>query len=145
MKDVNKALRKKYYELLNGSLNIENDPVPVYYKYLPNNIDKPYYVIIRTVSNTEISTKQLSNTDTSIQLGIYTKDTVANPGSYADDIAGQIYTIIYPTPQSTIDLEPDFQVAVTKLDNDISPDAIQSNNAVFVNRFITFAHKILHR
>lgn len=144
MKNVTGAIRKKYYELLNGNLIVDGNPVPVYWKYIPSVISAPYYVLITTVSNRDRSTMQSSNTDTSVRLGIYTRDTTANPGSAADTIADQIFAIIYPTPQSTIDLSPDFQVSVLKQEGDDSPDAFQTDDAIFINRFITFGHIVLH-
>lgn len=145
MKDINRALRKKYFEMLNGNLIINDTAVPVHYKYIPNIIDAPIYVLITTVSNTDISTKQRHMTDTSIQIGIYSKDTIANDGAAVDEIADQIYAIVCPTTLSKIDLMPEFQVVFFNMQSDNSPDAIQTDTSIFVNRFITFSHKVDHR
>lgn len=145
MKDVTKALRKKYFELLNNNVIINGAAVPVYYKYIPNIINTAYYIVLTTVSNTIISTKQSRITDTSLQIGIYTKDTTANAGAIADEIAEQVKDIIIPFPvNNRIDLSPDFQVVVLKPDGDQSPDALQIDDTIFINRFLTFTHKILH-
>lgn len=144
MKNVNKVLRKKCFDLLNGNLTVEGEDVPIYYKYIPNTVDKPFYLIIRTVNNSDHSNFQRNKTNTSIQFGLYSKDTVANSGDAIEEMADQIYSIIYPTSQSKIDLTPDFNAACLKLENDISPDAFQTDNAIFINRFITFSFDILH-
>src|ERR1044072_1834343 len=145
MSNVNRTLRKKCFELLNGNITVGSNSVPVYYKYIPNTIDKPYYIIIRTISNTDDSNFHRIKTNTSLQFGIYSKDTIANSGEAVEDIADQIHAIIYPTPQSTIDLTPNFQCAALKLGGDFSPDAFQSDNSIFINRFITFDLNILHQ
>jgi hypothetical protein len=146
MKDVIGALRKKYYQLLNGSITVNSDAVPVYYKYVPNTINKPYYIVLSVISNVDKSTKQTRRTDTSMRVSIFTKDTIANSGSYADQIAEQVKAIITPNPvNNTIDLEPDFQCILIRPEGDVSPDAMQTKDAIFINRFLTFSHEILHR
>lgn len=146
MKDVNSALRKKYFELLNGHLVIDGQAIPVYSDYIPNVINADCYLIVSIVSSsTAIATKTSHITDTSVQFGIFTKDTVANPGKKRDDIAGQIYSIVFPKPNSKIDLEPEFQVVFMNLENDNNLSALRTDNAVYLNRYITFSHKIYHR
>lgn len=145
MKDVNGAIRKKYFELLNGHLAVDGSSIPVYSDYLPNVIAADCYVVITVISNSSIATKTSHITDTSVQIGIFTKDTVANPGQKRDDIAGQIYSTIYPKSNSKISLEPDFQVVFMNLDNDNNLSPFQTDTAVYLNRYLTFSHKIYHR
>lgn len=145
MKDVNSAIRKKYFELLNGSLIIDSNAVLVYSDYLPSVVPAAYYVVIQAISNTSIPTKTSHITSTTVQIRIFTKDTIANPGKIRDLIAGQIYFIIYPNPNSKINLEPEFQVVSQQLDNDNNLSPFQTDTAIYLNRFITFSHKIYHR
>lgn len=140
MKEVNKAVRKKIYELLNPVV-----AVPVYYKYIPARIDEDAYVLITTINNNDSGTIHSSDTETAVQIGIYTKDTQANAGVTAEDIAAIVYDTLYPNPQATIDLEPAFQNTGLRMVSDNSPDALQTNEAVFINRFITFRLNIFHR
>lgn len=145
MRDVSGPIRKKYFELLNGVLLIDGNPVPVYNKYLPSTVITPWHVVIDTISNVNIPTKTSAISDTSVQLSIFTKDTTANSGKAVDSIADQIYLLIYPTPNSKISLEPDFQVVFQTPSGDNSFGALQTNTSIFLNRFITFSHKIYHR
>lgn len=145
MRDVNGPIRKKYFEILNGALVYNSVVIPVYNKYLPNTISAPYYLVIDTISNSNIPTKTSHITNTSVQFSIITKDTTANSGKAVDSIADQIYQIIYPYPNSKISLEPDFQVVFMEPVNDNSQTALQTNTAIYINRFITFAHRIYHR
>ncbi len=139
MKDVNSALREKLYTLLNGNISAS-----IYQNYLPASVNPSAYVIITTINNSDRSTLVSAHTTTVFQLNIYTKDTSANPGTMANTIAEEIYAIIYPLPNSVIDLSPDFQNAQLTLANDISPDAMQTSNAVYINRFISFRAYIYH-
>lgn len=145
MKDVNSAIRKKYFELLSGNLLIDGNPVPVYSDYLPSTLQVSYYLVIQVISNTSIPTKTSHITNTLVQFSIITKDTTANPGKIRDIIAGQIYFIVYPKPNSKISLEPDFQVVFQNLEGDNNFSPLQTDTAIFLNRYITFSHKIYHR
>lgn len=133
MKDANAILRQRLFELL--SLIPDT---PVYSKYLPSAIDSNAYILITTINSNDSSNMYSANTDTTVQIGIYTKDTLAAGGVMADTIAAGVYENIYPYPGSRIDLSPDFQNCSLRLVNDISPDAIQTQTNILINRFITF-------
>jgi len=140
MKDVNTKLKSKLFEILSGVLD-----VPVYQKYLPANIDASAYVLITTVNNNDTSTMQSADTDTTVQIGIYTKDSQANSGETCDSIASTIYSTIYPSPSSTIDLSPDFQNCGLRLVSDVSPEAILTPTFALINRFISFRLDVFHK
>lgn len=133
MRDVNSTLRKKIFEML----SVIPD-TPVYYKYLPSTVDSNAYILITTINSNDSSNMHAANTDTTIQIGIYTKDNLAASGVNADTIAEGVYEILYSSPGSRIDLSPNFQNCSLRLVNDVSPDAIQTNNFILINRFITF-------
>ena len=145
MRDVNAAIRKKYYELLNGNLFVDNTAIPVYSDYIPNIVNADCYLIIQVISNTSIVTKTSHITNTSVQFSFFTKDIIANAGKKRDTLVSQFYQIIFPYPNSKIDLEPDFQVVFMNLDNDNNLSPLQTDNAIYLNRYITFSHKIYHR
>lgn len=104
MKDVNTILPRKIYELLQPVVSCK-----VYYKYVPANETGNAYVSINTITNTDVSTQQTSDTDTTVMIGIYSRESQANPGKLVDDIAAAVYAAIYPNRQQTLDLSPDFQ------------------------------------
>jgi hypothetical protein len=87
MKDVTTILQKKLYDILKPVLSC-----PVYYKYLPATIEPNEYVLINTITNIDAGTIHSSDTDTTIIIGIYTKDSQANPGKTANDIAALVYS-----------------------------------------------------
>jgi hypothetical protein len=145
MKNINKALRKKFFDLLNGAIIISSNAVPVYNKYLPSTVTAPSYIVLRTINNNDTSNFTRNKSNTSLQIGVYTKDTSANDESFCDTIVEQILAIVYPSPSSKIDLMPYFQACCMKLDNDFSPDALQFNNAIYINRFLTFSFQVMHQ
>lgn len=140
MKDVNTVLKRKLYELLQPVVG-----VPCFSKYMPSSVTENEYVLITTINSNDTSTMHSADTDTTVQISIYTRDSQANPGEASSTIAGIVYDTIYPTPQSKIDLEPDFHNSVLTLVSDNEPDAILTNNEVFINRFLIFRLRILHR
>jgi hypothetical protein len=140
VKDVNSTLQQKIFELLRPAISY-----PLYYKYLPAFVKENAYVTISIITNTDASTMQSSDTDTSVLIGIYSRESQANPGQIVNDIAAAVYAVLYPSPQTKIDLMPDFQNCSVSLVNDIVPDAIAGNNFIFINRFLTFRFNIYHR
>ena len=139
MKDINPILQQKIYDLISPVVNC-----PVYYKYLPAHIGGDVYVLITTITNVDVSTMQTSDTDTTVQIGIYSRDSQANPGKLVNDVAAAVYAVLYPDRQTVLDLSPDFQNCSVQLINDTVPDALQNNNYIFINRFITFRYNIYH-
>lgn len=140
MKDVNTILPRKIYELLQPVVSCK-----VYYKYVPANETGNAYVSINTITNTDVSTQQTSDTDTTVMIGIYSRESQANPGKLVDDIAAAVYAAIYPNRQQTLDLSPDFQNCSVALVNDVVMDATMTNTNILINRFLTFRFNIFHR
>jgi hypothetical protein len=140
MKDVNTILKQKIFDLLRPVISY-----PLYYKYLPAFVKENAYVTINIITNTDASTMQTSDTDTTILVGIYSRETQANPGQMVNDIAAAVYAVLYPDPQFKLDLSPGFQNCSVSLVNDIIPDAIATNTEILINRFLTFRFNIFHR
>jgi|GEM_PF-2953973 hypothetical protein len=140
MKDVNTILRQKIYDLLITAVS----PVPVYAYYLPATINTPEYITINTIANTDVSTMHSSDTETAVQISIFTKQSQANPGNHINTIAAAIYAALYPDQQTVLNLAPEFQNIGIKMVNDNVTEAIATQNFVFINRFITFRFKIVH-
>ncbi len=140
MKDVNTILRQKIYDLLTVAVA----PVPVYSYYIPAVINTPEYITINTIANTDVSTMQSSDTETAVQISIFTKQSQANPGNQINTIAAAVYAALYPNRQTVLNLAPGFQNVGITMVNDNVTEAITTQNFVFINRFITFRFKIVH-
>ena len=145
MKSVNYPLRKAYVSALAG-IEIEGQPVPVYYLVAPDSETSPYYITLNSVSNNDISTKGSSDTNTSMQVQIHTWSNGGNSGAVADIIAQAVYEQIYFNTQTVLDLSADnLQMISTKMANDQVNELSGLGNKQFVTRIITFDHNIYHK
>lgn len=145
MKDVNYPLRKAYVTALTG-LTVGAVAVPVYYLAAPEEETAKAYITLNQVSNVDAGTFSSSNTNTSMQVQIHTWDDNGNPGKKADDIAGAVLAVIYPNPQTYLDMSADsLQMVGTKLGGDQVQELADHGNRIFVTRILTFDHIITHR
>jgi len=152
MRNVNFALRKAYMAALGDPLQVNvtyptaaTIEVPIYYLIAPESETGKYYITLNQVSNSEAGTFSSEKTNTSMQVQIHTWDDNGNAGQYADDIAGAVFAIIKPTPQSVLDMLADnFQMVGTFLDGD-NTDQLDAGNRIDITRILTFRHNILHK
>ena len=144
MKSVNKALRQAYKSAL-STLTYNGGTVPVYYLAAPESETGQYYITLNQPANVDTSTKSTSDTRTSIQVQIHTWAHGANDGEVADAIANSVFSLVYSTPTTVLDLSSyDLQMVSTRLDNDLVNEISGIGQRVFVTRILTFAHLIHH-
>ncbi len=140
MKDITTYIKRKYFQLLKPELAI-----PVFIDYVPNQLSADAYVLITSPSSVGTPTFNSDDTDTTVQLGIYTKDKVANNDDIAGTAAQVIFDTICPDQSVLLDLTAfGFDKCGVDLVNDVTPEAIQTDSEIFINRFITFRHNIQH-
>lgn len=104
MIDINTPLIKAYYEALAGNIFMPGSGtvVSVYEGEEPDNLQDKAYIVLGDVVSSDGSTKSSSDTATSIQIGIYTWENKYNTALTANDIAGQVYAIIKPSPNAVL-------------------------------------------
>lgn len=144
MKDVNYKLRKAYNTALTG-LTVNSIAIPVYYLQAPESETGANYIIMNNVANVDEGTKNSADTNTSMQLQVTTWAEGANPGKMADDIAGAVFGIIYPTSQSVLDMTADGVQMVSTFLTDDRVINDRFGDREFVARILTFRHNIFHR
>lgn len=144
MKDVNWPLRKIYYAALNG-LTYNSEIVKSFYQKAPDDITDSIYIVYSGVSNNDVSSKQKSNTDTSMRVTIHTHELKYNDGRAADAVAELIFTALYPDKTNMADMSADgLQLVTTTLSGDfIQPYSIQGATE-YIDRVLTFTHRIYH-
>jgi len=135
MRDVNEPIRVAYAAALTTV------GIPVYYQYLPNNLNPDNYIVYRSITGNDVSTKSSSDVSLNIVVEIHTKGDVGNQGLTADTIADQVYQLIYPNKQTNLALSRG-QVLQTEMANDRVIDFQQKNQFGYISRFITFRHWI---
>lgn len=139
MIDINYSLREAYYTALSGIAG-----VPVFYNMVPPNVSPTDYIVYRSITNSDASTMNSSDTDTQITVEIQTFEDGLNPGLSADMIAREVFNRILPNPGATLTLDG-AQMVSTRLLNDITQPPVAQGNRMYVSRFLTFGHKIFHR
>lgn len=140
MKNVNDPLTTEYWQLLSYAL-----PVPVFRDgYVPSDLVEDAYVMVSAINNTDDGTMTCDFTLTSIQVGIYTRSAQNNNAIQINSIADAVYSTIRPSPVNQINISG-FQILTTELGNDTSPPPFDTGSELYINRFITFNHKILHK
>jgi len=139
MIDINYSLRIAYYTALNGIAGVS-----VFYNMVPPMVSPTDYIVFRSITNSDASTMNSSDTDTQITVEIQTFEDGLNSGLSADMIAREVFNRILPNPGATLTLDG-AQMVSTRLLNDITQPPVAQGNRMYVSRFLTFGHKIFHR
>lgn len=141
MIDINYSLRVAYFSALSGITG-----VAPYYQFLPASISpQPQnYIVFRSITNNDSSTKNSSDINCSITVEIHTWTEGDNNGLSADVIARDVFNRILPNPGATLTLDG-AQMVSTRLLNDITQDFTNEANRGYISRFLTFGHKIFLR
>lgn len=145
MKSVNYPLRKIYHAALTG-ITYNSVTVRNFYQKAPDDITDNYYIVFSGVSNNDLSSKQKANTGTSIQVTIHTHEMKYNDGRAANEIAQSVFDVIYPTPDTIHDLSGDgLQLVNTKLTGDFEQPYNIQGAREYLDRILTFTHRIYHQ
>lgn len=144
MRDVHYPLRKVYTTALAGMIYNLN-AVPAFAGGLPDTISVENYIIFGQITSNDISTKTSADTATLMRVAIHTHQLKYNTGNAADAIAGDVLNRIYATSGTVLDMSADnLQMISTDLQSDITPDWINLNSRVYLDRILIFRHKIYH-
>lgn len=145
MRSVNYALRKRYFSLLNGIV-YNSVPIKAFYQKSPDNLADANYIVFGGISSSDNSSKYKSDTQTSINVTVHSYKQKFNDGADCDGIANLVLQAIYPNRQVNHDLSGDsFQVVTTELLNDNTREYSLQNEREFIDRTLTFTHKVFHK
>jgi len=135
MIDLNYSLRVAYKTALSAL------SVPVYYQAVPNNTYPDNYIVFRSITNNDDSSKTCSQTVTNITVEIHTKQDVINQGVSADTLARDVFNVIYPNRTEHL-LINGGQIMNTQCVQDNVQDFQMESGEMFISRFLTFEHII---
>lgn len=141
MISANYYIRKGYFQKLNGAVLINSQAVKVYDGMAPNNAIYPY-IILSTQTSVDTSVKRCQGQEATMLVDVVTGYTGDVQRETIDNIANQIFHLIYPVDASGyIDAGPDLQVISTRL---ISDTTMEMQNDVWkvLRRLIRFTHRI---
>lgn len=135
MIDLNYSLRVAYKTALSQL------SVPVYYQAVPNNTYPDNYIVFRSITNNDDSTKTCNQTLTSITVEIHTKQDIMNQGISADTLARDVFNVIYPNRTDHLSINGG-QIVNTECVQDNVQDFAMESGEMFISRFLTFQHII---
>jgi hypothetical protein len=142
MIDLNRDLRKAYKTALSDIPDAAATGfVPVYYFAAPPNKRDPEYIVYRSITNKDESTKTTSDTRTFIIVEIYSSKMNANPGERVDIIANEVFERVYPDRHTHLTLE-NGQIVTTEMTFELVNPFNVISGEVYLSRFITFKHII---
>jgi len=133
MIDVVGPLRKKINDAL------EATDYPVYYEMAPDNENSDCYLVFGSISQSNADTKSSEDVDVRYEIRIHTKQDKYNAGDIMDTAAGAVYSAM----SAMFDLSADGMQNISQnrdTDNVLNYGAIGNN--IFMDRIITFKHKI---
>lgn len=147
MRDSNKPLRIAYVSKLSTpAIEYNGEEVPVWYVEAPPTETAKNYIVIGAIDNNDASTKHKADTSTTIRVTIHTHNDVMNDGDAADVIGGEVMERIYPADKTQLDLSADdLQVVSTELNGDFLQDYQAEGARKYIDRILTFRHRIFQR
>jgi len=135
MKSANQALKTAVRALL-APLGYD-----IYANYVPASASNTY-ILLSDVASTDASTMHSADTDTTLQIGIFSKANIANSGAEIDQIAADTYAAIYPNSGAVIEVDG-FQNTRIEMVNDTT-QTLGLSSFMMINRFITFRFNLFH-
>lgn len=137
MIDLNYSLRKAYFDALSGI----TPAVPVFYYAAPPNKKLDQYIVYRSLTNKDESTKSTSDTRTFIVVEIYSRNLAVNSGMIVDEIAGKVLDAVYPDRHTHLTIDGG-QIVTTEMTFDLVNPYTVISGEVYLSRFMTFKHII---
>lgn len=143
MHSINYQFRASYFSVLAGNIVVNGVTIP-FNSYqspiaaTPTNPDN--YVLINYISSTNVNDTNTHYLIVNVFLKIVTKAYQNNAGAIKDEIANQIYNLVYPTPNALVIQIPNGQVFDTKMGIDIETPGLSDGEKHVVNRDISFRH-----
>ena len=136
MRDVNLSLRQAYHGILSGNVTVRGVEVPIYYLQVPDKYPD-MYIVIQGINSVGVESKCDTDVSTSIQFAIFTR-LERNSAWECDQIAGQIYELVYPNRQSKIPGCLSIELVNDNTLGDLDAAGVKQ----IVERIITFNHII---
>jgi hypothetical protein len=143
MQDINYQLRTAYVGVLYPHVLLQSTVVPVYYQQTPTGTNPDTFILIQSIYSTGFNDMDTNYLKTNVQIMVVTKRQQNNSGLDADDIAGQISTLVYPNTRSQpVQLSSVGKIITTTLLTDIIQGGLTDGEKKVLNRIITFQHQI---
>lgn len=145
MIDVSQPVRKAYYELLNGNLLYNGIGVPVSddLKKLQDS-GSSVYVLLSNQDGVNSDTMQSWDSDESIVLDIVFKAATRSNKAVVDNVAGQIFALLLPSPTAAaaLPVQTGIQINCVRLDSSRYLTSSLGQANTLVRRLLTFKQHV---
>jgi hypothetical protein len=136
MRDINEPIRVAYATALS-----QVPDMGVYYQACPSNLNPDNYIVFRSLTSNDSSTKDSARVSLNITVEIHTKQNVTNRGLNPDRIADAIFQLVYPHKHTNLTLSRG-RILWTRVSQDVVQDFRQGNQFGYISRYLTFQHEI---
>lgn len=137
MRDINTSLLTAYYNAINA-LNI-----PVYEGEEPDDVKDKIYAVISDVINIESSTKNSSDTNTTIQISVHSWEYKYNNSKTLNQTVDQILQAIKANSNDVLDLSAfGLQMMNLTLQTDRTERFGEIGGKIFISRILIFQQDI---
>lgn len=141
MIDVKHPLRKAYFDLLDGQLSYNGASVPVGDDVIDG--DPDVYVILASQTGGDNSSFQTFDSEETIDLDIVHKGGSFVNKNVVDNVAGQIFSLVRPSPTSIgLPPQPGVQVNCVRVTGDRYLDLMLNSADSVMRRIVTFTQKV---
>ena len=146
MKDGHKPFRTAIWAALNGNLSADFDGsgnnVPVYDENVTDTAPN-LYLVLSTQSGTDESNRHSFNTEATQEIQIVHKTGRSVDKRVIDDIANQIFEILWPTPLTDgLVQQAGFQIHTLRKQNDNYLNMQIDSTQTLMRRIITFSARV---
>lgn len=137
MKDINSSILQAYYELIND-LNI-----PCYEGEEPDNVADKLYVVLSDINSSEVSTKNSSDIDCTIQISLHSWEYKYNNSKAINMATGQILEALKPSSGDVLDLSSyGLQMLNLMVQTDRTERLGELSGRIYISRILILKQKI---
>lgn len=144
MIDYDTGLRKGYYDVLNGNVTVNGSVIPVVDEKLDTQLtEHDIYIKLTTQNVTQGNNKSYfaANVDLNIDI-VQRTDTVASKLTI-DDVADQVYTLLFPTRNTTaIVLPSPLKLTFAHLQNSTTEPTRKETVGFITIKTLTFLNRV---
>src|SRR5688572_3054094 len=98
MNDAGQAIRKSYYDALNGQVEYDGSPVPIVDEKLDLNItEHDLYMLIGGQGGSVLGVKTMWAKEMDISITVVNRRKATNSKTIIENLCDQVLTILFPT------------------------------------------------
>jgi hypothetical protein len=147
MKDGVKFIKDAYYTLLDGAVTYNGSPIPVYDEE-SDPAGNDYYIIVSTVTDTNIGNKHKFFNETTVLIDVITKIdyTLPKQKEIVDVITGKVLNLVIPSVGTTgLTEDSNFQIVDVRKETSYHFPILDTGSKKIVRRLTRFSQTIIEK